>query len=246
MANQRTPGPVGLSPDTAASAPTIQTTSRAAHTDPGAKPDQATQPMPDFDADTVLLAAVAYGEASVESPIEELTAIAQVLVRRAKATGHTKIKAYLEADPTFAYAAVDGNARFKLLSKAKPETRWADPGMRRALQGARNAIENIGTDYSNGAYFWDGKDLKSNYTNHPKVKAGIKFDQPEHNIFDVKESAKAGITYWQVPDKHGKLVNGRERGRYDTVYISTAAWGQTVFWKHPDDYLKAVSGKAWK
>jgi hypothetical protein len=41
------------------------------------------------------------------------------------------------------------------------------------------------------------------------------------------------IVRWKVRNKKtGKIVDGGERGRYDSVWVSTAAHGSTVFWQH--------------
>ncbi|WP_404654339.1 hypothetical protein [Raoultella terrigena] len=53
--------------------------------------------------------------------------------------------------------------------------------MSNALVAARNALID-GPDLSNWAYFWDGVDIKLNYSKHFKVKHGIKFTDPIHNI----------------------------------------------------------------
>jgi hypothetical protein len=55
------------------------------------------------------------------------------------------------------------------------------------------------------------------------------------------------IKYWQVIDKKtGNPVDGAERGRFDTVYVSTSARGQTIFWRYNQSYVKATGAKEYK
>jgi hypothetical protein len=197
------------------------------------------------DSDLVLLAAVSYGEASTKDVFEEMAAIANVIVRQKTARATTLAK-LLGPKSTYAFAASDGNARTKALKDAKPADRLKNAGMVSALKAAKNALDAKGTDYSNGAYFWDGADIKTNYSNHPKVKLGIKFTKPEHNIYKIKESSVDVTTYWQVHGKDGKLVNGKERGKYTYTYESTAAYGGTIFWKYGADFLKATGNKEYQ
>lgn len=108
----------------------------------------------------------------------------------------------------------------------------------RAIQYVRNG----GTDYSNGAYFWDGDDLKSNYANHDKVKLGIKFTDPKHNIFDVPES-KGHYTFHEVTVQNGK--KNKVTGVVEQTYESTIAYSGTypkTKWEH----IKDKDGKVKK
>ncbi len=120
----------------------------------------------------ILLAATASGEASNDNVYEEMAAIANVIVRQSKARS-VSLKVLLGPANTYAFAASNGgNERFRALKKASSAKLESDKGMKDALKAAQNAL-NGGTDYFNGAYFWDGVDLKANYANHPKVRAGI-------------------------------------------------------------------------
>ena len=73
-----------------------------------------------------------------------------------------------------------------------------DSGMKQALDAAIRAWANDGPDPSNGAYWWDGVDFKTNYKHHPKVKDGFRFGDKNHNIFDVEENRFQRILYWKV------------------------------------------------
>lgn len=108
-----------------------------------------------------------------------------------------------------------------------------------AYRAARHAMAG-GHDYSNGAYFWDGWDIKTNYSRHPKVKVGIRFSDPAHNIFGIEESTVLVVKMKKVKETQGAKTTyaKTEIGRYDHVYVSTAAHGGTVFWKFNPEYVR--------
>ncbi|MCO5978117.1 hypothetical protein [Ideonella oryzae] len=116
-----------------------------------------------------------------------------------------------------------------------------------AYRAARHALEG-GVDYSGGAYFWDGWDIKTNYKNHPKVKRGIKITDPAHNIFDIKDNLVTIIKYKVVTTtKAGKKTQEKQEiGRYDHVYESTAGHGGTIFWKFNPEYANIEHAKDYK
>ncbi len=190
----------------------------------------------------LLLAAVAYGEASAENVAEEIGAIASVIVRQQKARGIT-VASLLGPRSTFAFAASDGNPRVAAFRKASAAARKADAGMSAAIAAAHNAVDG-GTDYSNGAYFWDGYDFKTN-KRHPKKLKGVKFTDPAHNIFDLTDTTVDKTTYWERKGKDGKTIQGAKRGHYTYVYESTAAHGGTIFWKYGADFIKATANTAY-
>lgn len=189
--------------------------------------------------DVLLVAAISYGESSVADVFEEMAAIANVLVRQAEARG-IALSALLGPNSTFAFAASDGNKRTKKFRDTKPNDREKNTGMRLALEAARNAVIGEKTDYSNGAFFWDGADIKTNYANHAKVKQGIKFSAPKHNLYNIKESTVNKTTYWDPP------TNLKKRGTYTYTWVSTAAFGGTIFWKYADDFIKFTGNKRFR
>lgn len=199
------------------------------------------------DSETRLLAAIAFGEASTANDPEEIAGIAYAVVNRAHAWNSKTVSQILSADPDYTYAANGSNQRFNLLQKASMEEINKDLGMRRALNAAQRALTGQGSDPSGGAFWWDGLDIKTKYKQHPKVKLGFKFGNSTHNIFGIEESTKTVITYWKIRNKKTKQeVNGSERGRFDHVYISTAAHGKTIFWRYNPDYLKATGAKEYR
>ncbi len=188
---------------------------------------------------TRMLAAVAYGEGSTGDVFEELAAIANVLVRQQKARGHASITRFMNQDRTFAFAAHDGNQRYAKLMETSVEKIWANAGMQAAVRGAQNALASSPIDHSNGAYFWDGADIKTNYKAHSKVRDGIKFSKSAHNIYSIDEKEVPGEAWWY--DKKGKKI--KSRGKWLYKFLSTAAFGGTIFWKYADDFIKASGNK---
>lgn len=155
-----------------------------------------------------------------------------------------------ESDPLVASGADKaGAARLKLLrSKKKGVTlqyKEAE-GTDMAYRAARHAMTD-GIDYSNGAYFWDGWDIKTKYSTHAKVRVGVHFSDPAHNIFDIKESTLLVIKSRQVKETKGGnvTITKTEVGRYDHVYVSTTAHGGTVFWKFNPEYVRLERKKEY-
>jgi hypothetical protein len=202
-----------------------------------------------IDSQTKQLAAMAYGEASTKNDSNEMMAIASVLVRQRDARGYSDMEAFVKGERSFSFVASDGNKRYRALMKASDDEIARDAGMREAVEAARNALR-YGPDKSNGAYFWDGADIKVNYTHHAKVKRGIKFIDPKHDIYGIKESKTLIIKYKYIKVKNmksGKVtVKKEEVGRYDHIYESTAGIGGTIFWKFGRDYLNATHAKPYK
>ena len=194
-----------------------------------------------------LLAALAYGEASTANDPDEIGGIAFAVVNRCRAWCGKTVTALKAADPNYAYAWDGSNARFNKMMKASESNIKKDTGMSLALAWATAAFNNQGDDPSNGGMWWDGLDFKTNYAHHPKVRDGFKYGHAAHNIFNVQENRREVIVRWRIRNrKTGQIVDGSERGRYDAVWISTAAHGSTIFWKHPTEYITATAGKEYK
>lgn len=194
-----------------------------------------------------LLAAIAYGESSTRDQYEEMAALASVMVRQMKARGYSTIDAFTSKDKNFSFVRTDGNARYAKLMKATEKDIEKNQGMSDAIKAARNALSG-GIDYSNGAYFWDGADIKSNYKNHTKVKSGIHITDPAHNVYGISDSGKTKILYKTVKKKvdgHVKTVQ-EEVGRYSWVYESTAGVGGTIFWRYGRDWVTVTRAKEYR
>jgi len=246
-----TPGSSGLNDHTDVNLPHLAdksaaapgTLARGADGKPVALGGDARKPV---DAQTRKLAAIAYGEAGVKDDADEIGGIAWAVANRARAWDGKTIDQLLAADPNYTYAIKDGNARYGKLMKASAEAIAKDTGMAAALKAATDALANAGaTDASGGGFWWDGKDFGTN-PNHAKRLAGFRYGDPSHNIFKVDEVSHPVTRYWMSKDKHGNVVQGKERGKYTVVWVSTAAHGDTIFWKHDDDYLTAEGAKAYR
>jgi hypothetical protein len=202
----------------------------------------------DLPEETRLLAAMAYGEASAQDVPEEMDALASVLVRQRNARGYKDMMTFTKNEKSFSFVVADGNVRYKKLMKASKAEIAKSPGMTAAVAAAKDALAG-GKDLSNGAYFWDGADIKSNYKNHFKVRQGIQFGDKGHNKYDIKESTslvlKKKVT---VQKKNGEVISKTEIevGRYDHVYESTAAYGGTIFWKFNPEYVRLNHAKEYK
>lgn len=194
-----------------------------------------------IDEDTRMLAATAYGEGSGQDLFEEMAAIANVIVKQRVARGYPTVSAFIRVDKTFAYAAHDGNARYAKLMAASDDEIEKHGGMAAAVRAARNALSASPIDYSKGAFFWDGADIKSNYANHPKVNAGIHFTDPSHNIYGIRAKDVPGEKWWE--DAQGRPT--KLRGRWNYKFESTVARGGTIFWKYNADFLKAAGNKEY-
>ncbi|MCI1013149.1 hypothetical protein HWE04_04735 [Herbaspirillum sp. C7C2] len=200
-----------------------------------------------IDPEVRLLAAIAYGESSTQNNADEMYALASILKRQRDARRYSSMAELVRGESSFSYVVGDGNPRFQKFKGATDAQVLIDPAMKVAVAAAENALAN-GPDRSNGAWFWDGADIKKNYETHFKVKNGIRFTHSSHNIYSLKESSKLVIKYKTTK----KTVDGKssiqkeEIYRYDHIYQSTAAHGGTIFWKQNPDYLKYTKAKEHK
>jgi hypothetical protein len=200
--------------------------------------------MSKLDADQRFLAAIAYGEASTKNDPQEIEAIAWAAANRARMWGNITISTMLKKDPNYSFAISDGNQRFARLMAAKEDAILEDAGIKAAVEAAGRALAGKATDLAAGGIFWDGLDFKTN-PKHAKRLLCFKYGSPAHNIFGIAEATRELVIHWRVKNiKTGKVVDGKERGRYDHVYVSTAAHGSTIIWMYNPAYLTATGAKA--
>jgi hypothetical protein len=198
------------------------------------------------DAETRLTAAIAYGEASVDEVVDEIAGIAHAVANRAKAWRKT-VPEMIAADPGYSYATNGKNVRFNLLMKSTLDSINRSRAMRLAVNSAAEALAGKGMDPSGGAFWWDGIDLKDYRQENSRIKLGFKYGAESHNIFSMSPIKKTVIKYWQIKNKvTDALVDSTERGRFDYVYVSTAAHGKTIFWRYTQDYVGASGAKEYK
>lgn len=168
------------------------------------------------------LAALTYGESHWSNNYKEMAAIASAAYRRMQAKGYKSINELILKDKNFSYATAPQmrNERYYNLMCG-----INSPGVQMAYKAARNALDG-GTDYSNGACFWDGVDLKVNGKNAYRYKVGFKFANTKHNILSV-----------EVPPP--KRRKGKNNKFYEYTYISTTGINKTIFWKYTTEVLEA-------
>lgn len=198
---------------------------------PAAQPGQCVKPnkpkpcKPDIDSvpETQLLAAIVYGESSVQQVKEEMYGIASAMIRKRDAWKKgAALGQFLKKHKGYAYVVSDGNTRYKELMCASDAKKYE-----LAYEAAKNALA-YGVDYSNGGCFWDGvtNDLKKKGEKHYRYKLGFVFASESHNIFNV-------------PSPAAKNKKGSLGGYYDYTFDSTAAYGDTVFWRYNLAFIKA-------
>ncbi len=204
--------------------------------------------MTEIDPNIKKLAAIAYGEASTLDDENEIAGIAFAVANRSRAWGGKTVDEMIAADEHYTYAIDGKNQRYERFMRANTlKDIEADKGMKIAWLAALRAWANEGPDLSHGAFWWDGLDFKTNYAKHRKVKDGFRFGSESHNIFGVPERNSCVTVYWKVRNKHtGKEVDSKIRGQYDCIWVSTAAYGQTIFWTHDKQYLVTSGGKAYR
>ncbi|WP_233419374.1 hypothetical protein [Legionella adelaidensis] len=182
-------------------------------------------PDPENVSEEQALAALAYGESHWTNNYKEMAGIASAAHRRMKAKGFKSINELILKDENFAYATdpKSKNERYYNLMCGIDS-----PGVQLAYKAARNAL-NDGIDYSNGACFWDGVDLKVNGKRAYRYARGFKFSDVHHNILSVAEP----------PSLKRRGFNGKF---YEYTYMSTSGINKTIFWKLSNEFL-ATGGK---
>ncbi|MBZ5858570.1 RHS repeat-associated core domain-containing protein [Flavihumibacter profundi] len=148
------------------------------------------------------LAAVAYAESSeTANSSEEKFGIASASVNNNNARG-----ANASLDNTLSdisNATFDGNVRYGNFQGATSEQRNANSEMKSSAAAAINALTG-GTDYSNGATGWDGRDLSKN-----SHRFGLNVTDPSHTTVPDNPLTKKenGTTYRrQTTARQGETV----------------------------------------
>jgi|GEM_PF-6775475 len=90
-------------------------------------------------------------------------------------------------------------------------------------------------DYSNGALYWDGVDLKTNEATHPKMLSGYFITDKSHNVLKVESKAvhTCTIVYKKSDPKFS------EERCWDYKYQTTAGIAKSMFVKLNQEYLYA-------
>ncbi|WP_237759184.1 hypothetical protein [Legionella erythra] len=171
-----------------------------------------------------LIAAIVYGEASVNSTYEEKAAIANALVRKSKAYGYSTVNNFIASRKKQISSTNPPNLRVREVLCSNLEMDF--PVLNEI---ALNALDPNGVDYSNGGCFWDGNDLKTAGTKHLHYPWGYKFTNPSHDVLNIGDTPPMNL--------EGDL------GNYDYTLESTAGYGHTVFWKYTQEFMTATRTK---
>jgi hypothetical protein len=217
-----------------------------------------------IDNDIKIFVSGVLGESSVANMFEEMAAIAAVLERQRKARGFDTWKKFSTEDTTFAYGF--DCERSRLVMRTPDENIATTEPIATAYKAVQYVL-NGGTDYSKGAYFWDGYDFKTN-TKHFRRRQGFKYGNASDNIFNVSENKitqkKIAVvvenekktkkevsadsiwesttaisgTYEKMAFKNEKDKNGKPHKVKVTKTITTG----TIFWKINPDFVKYFRG----
>lgn len=145
-----------------------------------------------------------------------MAGIASVMVRKRDVFHFDSVNALVKKKKFFSYVVYNKNERFiKVMCGNEKD-------FEKAYNAADNALK-YGVDYSDGACYWDGFDLKVSGKKHEKYQSGFRYSDPSHNIFSA-------------PEPPHIMIKGR-KGSYDTTYISTATQGKTIFWKLDEKFM---------
>jgi len=144
-----------------------------------------------------------------EYTANEAAGIYSVFENRAKTEGNNEYD-QAQTGGVYGYKIKDNIDKKDYAAKAKV-----------AREGMMKAMTNS-TDYSNGAYFWQGRDfyLDGYNANSNYYDVGFKFTDPNHDFKGL-----------------GDKVSGKKA--YDYVYNSTGFEGRTTFMKYDDKWKKS-------
>jgi RHS repeat-associated protein len=161
---------------------------------------------------------------------KESYAIASTISNYSQQTGKDLNKLLSNSD----YSKAIGKVAFNDFIKKPNNTKFA-------IGAVINAV-NSGEDFSNGATYWDGKDIKTKWSSHPKIKTGYKITDQNHNVLGIDENIlDEPIKVYLYNAKH---VAVKVLGEYDYTYETTAGHGKSMFSKVSDKFKK-VNKKWW-
>jgi RHS repeat-associated protein len=157
------------------------------------------------------MAGVLYAEADGTTPeaVHEVAAIYSVLENRANYEGTTVQEQMTVAKGVNGANATEAdkiNQADKVGMTAKKEAVFAG-----LIKGILSE-----TDFSNGAFYWDGKDFEEGGGHNERYKPGFQFTDKSHDLFNQGDNKKSGT------------ANGVT---WDYKYQSTGAKGKTTFSK---------------
>lgn len=173
-----------------------------------------------------------YGETDEKNyTLEEMQAIGDVIMNRTELMGTTATEEIQKPGQVYGYYDNDSQGVTYRGRTSNNNTR---------LKISRNATITtmLGTSKgkSNGAYWWDGADIKSNMHNK---EWGIHYTDPKHDIYGTGDTTVGPFQeHWQP--------SGKNRGApWNHKLDSTAAYGGTIFWKKNSNYQDVTDRKAY-
>jgi len=193
------------------------------------------------------------GESSMLNLFDEMAAIASIFERQRISRGCKDFIEFKKKHPTYAFALSDGSDRANLVMNATEKDIQTKEPMATAYRAVMHVLSG-GKDYSNGAFFWDGYDFKTN-PNHFKKRTGFKYGSPNHNIFSVPEQRKKPPYKKTKKTKVNGVVKTEIIAETDFVYESTEAFSGTyqkgkknqltgtIFWKMNAIYVEFMNNK---
>lgn len=170
---------------------------------------------------------------------KEMIAIAQVLLRRAGVLGYAGLAGYFASRDALRLGVHRTHPRFIAFESATEAERAAHPGMNRALACARRVLQGNVPDFTRGAWFWEGASLRQGGLRHPRRQAGIRFTQPGHNLYHLHDARRSA-------SPNSPALQTRAEREAQIAFESTAAWGASIFFRHPAAWLRAHGVQPWK
>jgi hypothetical protein len=168
-------------------------------------------------SDFKAMAGILYAEAdgTTSEAVNEVAGIYSVLENRAKYEGTTVKEQMTVAKGVYGASEADKiNQADKAGMTEKKEA---------VFSGFIKGILSE-TDFSNGAFYWDGKDLAKGGGYNERYKPGFKFTDKSHDLFKLGDNKKPGA------------ANGI---KWNYKYQSTGAVGKTTFSKLTDEWRDA-------
>jgi len=170
---------------------------------------------------------------------KEMIAIAQIVLRRAGILDYAGLTGYFASRDAQQLGSRPNPQRLLAFQSASLAERAAHPGMYRALGCARRALGGTAPDFARGAWFWESATLRIGGARHPRRQAGILFMEPSHNLYHLPDARRSTAL-------RGERLETRAKRNAAIAFETTAAWGSSIFFRHPNAWLRANGVQSWK
>jgi hypothetical protein len=165
------------------------------------------------------LAATLYAEGA--STWEEAAGIFSVLKNRATADNNSIMEQAVYNKGVYG-ASPKGLDKYSSINASESRKKNANRGV---ILGYRT-----NKDYSNGAYYWDGKDFLKGGGHTERYTPGYKFTNSSHDLWNQGDNLKSGKNTFKMGGT--KTIEKS----WDYKYKSTAALGDTTFSKLTEEW----------